>query len=323
MADTVVALFDDIESAERAVRDLRDAGVPQDDISLATRHTGEWSDGGGRMRRDDEPRPREDESSAAGTGAGIGAALGGLGGLLVGLGALTIPGIGPIVAAGPLGTALAGLLGAGAGALAGGAAGGLLGALVDMGVPRDRAEYYAEGVRRGGTLVMVRSQGGHDERLRDILQRNGAVDIEERAGHWRQAGWNRWDPDAEPYTDEQIAEERVRYRTRTAGAMAGGTATARDYDRERAAASDYDRYSPAFREHYQMHLAQSGYRYEHFEPAYQYGLTLGNHEPYRGYEWDRIEPEVRRAWEQRNPGTWERVQAAIRYGWERVHQPVR
>jgi hypothetical protein len=92
---------------------------------------------------------------------------------------------------------------------------------------------------------------------------------------------------------------------------------------DRVTASDYDRFAPAFRGHYQTNLAQSGFQYEHYEPAYQYGLTLGNYEPYRGLDWMQIETEARHAWEERNPNTWDRIRDAVRYGWERVRMPVR
>jgi hypothetical protein len=116
-----------------------------------------------------------------GHGAGIGAVVGGLGGLLVGLGALAIPGIGPVLAAGPLAAALGALAGAGIGA----AAGGLIGAMVDMGIPEDQAELYSEGVRRGATLVIVRAS---DERAEDavrIMNQFNPIDINRRSEEWR------------------------------------------------------------------------------------------------------------------------------------------
>jgi hypothetical protein len=326
MATTVVALFDTVRQAERAVRDLRDHGIMDRDISLMA------ADAAGNYARDlgttGTERRMQGDGEGASTGAGIGAALGGLGGLLVGLGVLTIPGVGPILAAGPLSTALAGLLGAGAGALAGGVAGGLIGALVDAGVPEQEAEYYAEGVRRGGTLVAVHAAEGREDEVRDVLRRHDPVDIERRAAAWRESGWQGYDAKAEPYTVDQMEAERQRYAG--AGMGAGMGARTMDdagrgpgYDAGRVASADYDRYGPAFRGHYQSHLAQSGYQYEHYEPAYQYGLTLGNYEPYRGMDWGQIEPEARHAWEERNPNTWERVADAVRYGWERVKQAVR
>src|SRR5690606_38716981 len=110
-------------------------------------------------------------AEGAGVGAGIGAVLGGLGGLLVGLGALTIPGIGPVIAAGPLAAALTGLAGAGAGAVAGGVTGGLIGALTGLGVPEENAQYYAEGIRRGGVLVTARVADNRTSEAVDILNR--------------------------------------------------------------------------------------------------------------------------------------------------------
>ena len=83
----------------------------------------------------------------AGKGAGIGAAVGGVGGLLTGLGLMAIPGVGPVVAAGWLAATAAGAV---TGAAVGGAAGGIIGGLTDAGVSEDDAHVYAEGVRRGG-----------------------------------------------------------------------------------------------------------------------------------------------------------------------------
>jgi hypothetical protein len=257
---------------------------------------------------------------------------------------------------------VAGLAGAGAGALAGGAAGGLLGALTDAGLPEEQASFYAEGVRRGGTLLAVRVPDGRLDQVRDVLERHDPVDLDERAAAWRQEGWTRYDPNAGPYTGERMTashtsesmlassrlgtdtERPVEASSHMAGAGAGSAAvyssereTGADLSAhrepsmssgmgqsaQRVVSADYDRYAPAFRGHYQTHLAQSGFQYEHFEPAYQYGLTLGNYEPYRGLDWMQIEREARLAWENRNPNTWDRVRDAVRYGWDRVKMPVR
>lgn len=129
--------------------------------------------------------------------------IGGAAGLLIGAGLLAIPGIGPVLAAGPLAAAIgttaatvgAGALGAGIGA----ATGGLLGGLVGAGVPEDEANYYAEGVRRGGTLVAVSTDERMANTARTIMQRRSAIDIEARGTEWRQSGWTRFDPNAGPY----------------------------------------------------------------------------------------------------------------------------
>src|SRR5215208_679839 len=90
--------------------------------------------------------------------------------------------------------------GAGAGAVGGGVLGGVLGALVGAGIPEEDANFYAEGVRRGGTLLMVKTSDDMAQRAYDLMRSNGAVDIDQRGGDWRKSGWNRFDPNAAPYT---------------------------------------------------------------------------------------------------------------------------
>ncbi len=206
MTRTVIALYDNFQDANMAVRELVDNGFNRDDISLmAGDESGQYS----RYIDSDEYRNRsmtEDTtaaSSGAGVGASIGATLGGIGGLLVGLGALVIPGIGPVIAAGPLSAALAGLAGAGAGALAGGITGGLIGALVDAGVPEETAQYYSEGVRRGGTLLSVRASDELSGSAVDIMNRHHPVDINSRASQWREQGWTGFHQDTDVTRDQE------------------------------------------------------------------------------------------------------------------------
>lgn len=165
---TVVGLYRRFEDAQQAVRALRDDGFRSEDVSLIA------SDREGNYARHLESGETEDVGSGAAAGAGVGAVLGGLGGLLVGLGALAIPGIGPVIAAGPIATTLAG---AGIGAVAG----GLVGALVDMGIPEEHANWYVEGVKQGGTLVVVRAQEDRADHAVSILNRFNPVDIDDRS----------------------------------------------------------------------------------------------------------------------------------------------
>ena len=135
---TLTKVYTDYDKARRAVRELEARGIPSADISLvANQHVSELHDD-------------VTETSGAGTGAGVGAMVGGAAGLLTGLGLLAIPGLGPVVAAGWLATTALG-------AVAGGATGGLLGALVGAGVPEEHAHVYSEAVRRGGTLLSVKT----------------------------------------------------------------------------------------------------------------------------------------------------------------------
>jgi len=208
MATNIVALYDDLSTAQQVVRALRDAGIPSADISLvALDSAGEY----GKYFTKTTTKVNDSTADGVDKGAGVGALIGGLGGLLVGLGALAIPGIGPVLAAGPLATAVAAIVGAGVGAAAGGAVGGIIGGLVDLGIPEEQAHYYAEGIRRGGVLVTARTSDADTDRAHDIMDSFNPVNIEDRAAAWRQEGWKGYDVKAKPYTAEQITKERARY----------------------------------------------------------------------------------------------------------------
>ncbi len=193
---TVVALYDRVEEAQQTVRALRDAGFDNKDISMIAADQNE--EYARQLRRRDADVMDENKAGeGAAAGAGTGAVLGGLGGLLLGLGALAIPGIGPIVAAGPIAAALAG---AGIGA----AAGGIVGALVGLGIPEEHANYYAEGVRRGGTLVVVQARDEQADHASSIMNQFNPVDIDRRSQDWRQSNWSRFDENAEPMRREEM-----------------------------------------------------------------------------------------------------------------------
>src|SRR5215212_6247541 len=166
---TIARMFDSYADASAAVRELESAGFSHDDVSLIANR----GDGGGGDTTTTTTTD-SDTGTGAGTGATLGTIVGGGAGLLAGLGALAIPGLGPIVAAGWL---VAALTGAGAGA----AAGGLLGGLTQAGVGEEHAHVYAEGVRRGGNLVTVRTDEARAAEAESIMARHNAVDTEERA----------------------------------------------------------------------------------------------------------------------------------------------
>ncbi|HEX8417685.1 MAG TPA: YsnF/AvaK domain-containing protein, partial [Methylobacterium sp.] len=174
---TITALYDSYDDATRAVSKLEAAGIPHSDISLVGNN--EKSGATGRTDHDDTA---EDAATGAGTGATLGTVLGGGAGLLTGLGLMAIPGVGPVVAAGWL---VATLTGAGIGA----AAGGLAGSLTGAGLSEADAHTYAEGIRRGGTLLTVRADDAHSTKVMDILEEHGSVDMDEREQTWRSEGW--------------------------------------------------------------------------------------------------------------------------------------
>jgi uncharacterized protein (TIGR02271 family) len=80
-----------------------------------------------------------------------------------------------------------------------------------------------------------------------------------------------------------------------------------------------DEYRTNWRNHYQKNFANSGWKYEKYEPAYQYGYDLFNDKRYAGYDWNRLEPEARKTWETRYPeDAWDKAKMAVRYAWESI-----
>lgn len=199
MVKTIVASFDGYETAQKVVQKLLDDGFMSRDISiLASNISGVY-----RAESDVEV---SDAARHTATGALTGGVVGGAAGLAACLMGLAIPGIGPIIAAGPLVAMLSGL---GAGAVAG----GLIGALTEVGIPEDHANYYAEVVRRGGALVTLKADETRADRAAEIMRANGAINLDERVSHWRESGWDGWNPSAPPYTQAEAERERQMYGT--------------------------------------------------------------------------------------------------------------
>jgi hypothetical protein len=180
---TITHLYDNYDDATRVVADLEASGIPHADISL--------------IGQEGETENR------AGTGAGIGAVIGGGAGLLAGIGSLAIPGVGPVVAAGWLVATLAGVA-------VGGGAGGIVGSLVHTGVSNEEANVYAEGVRRGGSLVTVRTDETHAAEAERIMDAHHHVDWRARDKEYRETGWTAFDEAAPPYIPPADASDRRR-----------------------------------------------------------------------------------------------------------------
>jgi hypothetical protein len=169
----IVGFYRTPADGERAYNGLLSAGFTPEQVSMVVRDT----------RETDIPAVGPRQETGSESGAGAGAVIGGMAGLAAGMIATVLPGIGALLAIGPLAGAIGGL---GIGA----ATGGVIGLLRDHGVSEEEAEFYAEGVRRGGAIVTVHGVTGDQEsRAREILKRNGAVDTEEIAEEWRRAGW--------------------------------------------------------------------------------------------------------------------------------------
>jgi hypothetical protein len=189
--EMIFALYRDETTAANVVRELLDAGLTNEDVSVISNDVeGRYESYTNRDMYDDP------EDVDASEGAGFGAIVG----ALTGLGVALIPGVGPILAAGPLGAAIL----AGIGAVAGAATGSISASLIDLGVPERDALVYQEGVRRGGTLVAVKRRAGWDDRIMTILRHHNPLDVEERERYFRDSGWTGYDPNAEPYDRDSV-----------------------------------------------------------------------------------------------------------------------
>lgn len=261
MSQTVVGLFDRFQKAEDVIEQLQKLGVERNSISLIAKEA-------------ESQRLPSDEASATIAGAGAGAAIGGVAGLILGLAALAIPGVGPIVAAGPLAAAL-GSAGIGA------AAGGFIGALTRMNIPEEHAQYYADAVRRGGALVVVNAADEQAGAVRDLMNRYGAEDAEQR------------DAETQIETRElsRTSEPQAAQMTRTGARIYIGG----------------------------LEMDPRKDRFEDNSPAHRYGRSLAADPLNRDREWRDVEPGAKRDWEERNSETWSQVREAVQHGWDRAH----
>lgn len=162
-ATSIFGIFKDKLSLEVAVDQLKTAGFSNNDISALL------PDEHGTKDFAHEKHTKAPEGAA--TGASAGAVLGGALGWLVGVGALAIPGVGPLIAAGPIMAMLAGLG-------VGGAVGGLSGALIGMGLPEFEAKRYEDKLKDGQILLSVSANSSDEiKRAKQILEQCGALDI--------------------------------------------------------------------------------------------------------------------------------------------------
>jgi hypothetical protein len=188
MTSTVLAgLYDKYSDAESAIREIEAAGVAQSDITLLAK----TSDGLHELSS------HTNAGADADTGATVGAVVGGGAGLLAGLGLLVVPGIGALMAAGWV---AATLVGAGVGAGVGASAGSLIGLLTQAGISSDEAHVYAESIRRGANLVLVRVEESRVDVIKAIIQNHSPIDVLERGRQYGGQGWTSFDEHGIPYT---------------------------------------------------------------------------------------------------------------------------
>ncbi|QJE71988.1 YsnF/AvaK domain-containing protein [Aerophototrophica crusticola] len=208
---TILALYDDFANARRALERLHAENVSQQEISVIA------------ADRDEAVSKQLVTAGASSGGSGI------LGGLLGGAKPRPVGGLGSVMASGPIAAGAHG-------------PGGIVQSLVKAGVPNDDAHAYAEGIRRGGSLVSVHAHDADAARIISILQAEGPVDIDHRRSTYMSSGWSRFDENAGPYTGP-VGEARV------GSGLTGAAGALRDTDRTTTTGSTTSRTTATGEEH--------------------------------------------------------------------------
>lgn len=168
--------------------------------------------------------------------------------------------------------------------------------LTRHGVPRDEAEFFVEGLRRGGSLVVLRTDEARAIEAAELMNDHEAVSRDERLAAWREDGYEGYDADAPPYTEEEARDERARF------ADTDGDETYADYE-------------PRFRAHHRKTFGDtSAQGFDFYAPAYQHGFAYGTADANAGRDYATLEPDMRRSYEQEHgAGTWDKVKDAARH----------
>jgi len=203
MQITICRLYDSYGDANRVVVLLKAAGLPTSETSVISNNSDTWYSAPKTanvvpLRNDGASSHADGKVERAAIGAAIGATAATAASLVT---MLAIPGVGAVVGAGWLAAVL--------GSMAiGGVTGGLLGALTNAGLSEEDAQVFVEGVRRGGTLVAARVPLTESPRV-EALMNQSAVNLGERRELYRKSGWQSFDPNAVPYTADQVRCERA------------------------------------------------------------------------------------------------------------------
>ena len=192
----IVGVFSTLSEAERALIDIRALGIPKENIHLIA--------GNDKSQHDEYLKMAKKESTTTGSAALSGASFGGGIGIVASLVALAIPGVGPIIAAGPLATVLTGL---GIGA----AGGGVIAAFKNMGMPHEEAPLYEEAVRRGLILAIVQVDESSADEIRELMKLHGGRDVRDEADTWSAEKWSGPSADPHPFTsDDTIRAHKMK-----------------------------------------------------------------------------------------------------------------
>jgi hypothetical protein len=291
MKKTVVALFKTYGEAERALTEALDAGFDRNAVSIMATPNPSY---------ESEPAPESNRANAA-----AGAAVGGIAGAALGLTALAIPGVGPLVAAGPIAAAL-GATGAAAGA------GGLSGLLIGLGITDDEAKSYASGVYDGGAIVAVHTDDAHVSEAERVLARFNPAKVNTAVGAAVPEQMRHVPPqtggageEGDPLAIDPAANEPHK-------TEAGPAQFAPENPHY---ASSFDEFAGVFRRRHSEFLGSRGEDYDVYREAYDFGYRAAGEREYVRKSWANAEPDVRRDWE-KNKSDWDAVCSAIQQGWE-------
>ncbi len=277
MITTTASLFDSFSQVVQAVEILRGCGFSRDEISMVTQK---------RKAHETSGNPAEPKDAASKQRMILPLELGTF---VADSQPRFMKGIGSVVMAGPLAFILMQ-------ATDETQCGDLMDALIDLDLSDEEAASYAEGVRRGGTLLTVSAASYLAERAEDVMLLNGAVDIRQRTLRWQQHGWDTFSPNAEPCTAEEMADERRRQAT------------------ERKPGRQWNPYDRDFRSHFYLTYSDGSLPYEAYAPAYRYGYQLASDERYDKKDWCEIEAHALQDWEKQFETGWRTVVDAISYG---------
>ena len=339
---TVVGLFESRAQAVEAVAALKKARFPADDMSIVMRDSGQAADVAV------DAGITESSGDAAATGAIGGGLLGGLAGLVLGAGALAIPGIGPIIAAGPIAAMLTG------GAL-GAATGGIVGALTEAGVPEEEATHYQSGVERGGILLSVKVPDGREAEAREVLEHTGPHDIDYHRSKWEKDPEYRYDIEAAPVAAASSKAKSSKGATKmatgtgkhedtkatvstatggTAGALAGagigavvggpvGAAVGAGIGAVTGSAAGgaigYEAHEPALRSEYESSLkgkkGTAAHSWDEVSPAYKYAWESYDRPEYQGKSYSDVSTHLKKGWT--GSGSYDDYEPHIKGAWEK------
>ncbi len=298
----VYGIYSNRTQAEAGVDRLMSGGFRKEDISVL------MQDNAGTKDFATEKETKAPEGTT--TGVIAGGAIGGTLGLLAGIGALAIPGIGPFIAAGPI-------MGALAGVGSGGVVGGIIGALVGMGIPEYEAKRYEGHIKSGGILASIHCDSGEwVSKAKDTLKQTGANEISSTSE--AKADYASSD---RPYPTDEPARRGttlgLSQPTRASDDLpvnASTSSSARAVNSPGSLADDTD-----FRRHFESNAVAGERDYNTHAPAYHYGYQAANNAKYKGRSFDEIEPDLRSEYTSRYPeGNWEQFKDSVRYGWSKT-----